>query len=210
MTILSQIIQHKIVAIIRGANPADVLKITRALYDGGIRLVEVTFNSPNALGLVKELSDVMGDKMLIGMGTVLDAESAKKAINEGAKFIISPNLNIETIQLTKQMGAISIPGAYTATEIVTAYSNGGDIIKVFPASGINYIKNIRGPLDHIPLMPTGGVTLNNVSDYFKAGAVAVGIGSDLVNTKLPVDDEYLEQLRIKANAFMQIAARSAQ
>jgi 2-dehydro-3-deoxyphosphogluconate aldolase/(4S)-4-hydroxy-2-oxoglutarate aldolase len=132
---------------------------------------------------VKELSDVMADKMLIGMGTVLNAESAKKAINEGAKFIISPNLNIETIQATKQMGAISIPGAYTATEIVKAHENGGDIIKVFPASGVDYIKNIRGPLDHIPLMPTGGVTLNNVSDYFKVGAVAVGIGSDLVNTK---------------------------
>ena len=210
MTVLSQILQHKIVAIIRGANPADVLKITRALYDGGIRLVEVTYNSPNALELVKELSDVMTDKMLIGMGTILNAESAKKAIKEGAKFIISPNLNIETIQVTKQMGVISIPGAYTATEILAAYSNGGDIIKVFPASGVDYIKNIRGPLDQIPLMPTGGVTLNNVSDYFKAGAVTVGIGSDLVNTKLPVDDEYLEQLRIKANAFMQIAVRSAQ
>jgi 2-dehydro-3-deoxyphosphogluconate aldolase / (4S)-4-hydroxy-2-oxoglutarate aldolase len=210
MTVLSQILQHKIVAIIRGANPADVLKITRALYDGGIRLVEVTYNSQNSLGLVNELSNIMGDKMLIGMGTILDAESAKKAIKEGAKFIISPNCNIETIRLTKQMEAISIPGAYTATEIVMAHENGGDIIKVFPASGVEYIKNIRGPLDHIPLMPTGGVSLSNVSDYFKAGAVAVGIGSDLVNTKLPVDDEYLEQLRIKANAFMQIAARSAQ
>ena len=205
MTVISQILQHKIVAIIRGANPADVLKITRALYDGGIRLVEVTYNSPNALGLVKELSDVMGDKMLIGMGTILDAESAKKAINEGAKFIISPNCDIETIQITKQMGAISIPGAYTATEILTAYSNGGDIIKVFPASGVDYIKNIRGPLEHIPLMPTGGVTLNNVSDYFKAGAVAVGIGSDLVNTKQEINDQYLDQLTEKAKAFVQIA-----
>ena len=132
IAVLQQIIQHKIVAIIRGASPPDVLKITRALYDGGIRLVEVTYNSLGALGLVKELSDVMGDKMLIGIGTILNAESAKKAINEGAKFIISPNCNIETIRVTKQMGVISIPGAYTATEIVTASSNGGDIIKIFP------------------------------------------------------------------------------
>ena len=205
MTILSQILQHKIVAIIRGANPADVLKITRALYDGSIRLIEVTYNSPNALDLVKELSDVMGDKMLIGMGTILNAESAKNAINECAKFIISPNLDIETIQVTKQMGAVSIPGGYTATEIVMAHENGGDIIKVFPAPGVDYIKNIRGPLDHIPLMPTGGVTLNNVSDYFRAGAVAVGIGSDLVNTKQEVSDKYLEQLTEKAKAFVQIA-----
>ena len=205
MTVLSQILQHKIVAIIRGANPADVLKITRALYDGGIRLVEVTYNSPNALGLVKELSDVMTDKMLIGLGTALNAESAKKAISEGAKFIISRNCDIETIQATKQMNAISIPGAYTATEIVRAHENGGDIIKIFPASGVDYIKNIRGPLGHIPLMPTGGVTLNNVADYFKAGAVAVGIGSDLVNTKQEVNDEYLEHLTEKAKAFVQIA-----
>ena len=205
ITVLQQIIQHKIVAIIRGASPPDVLKITRALYDGGIRLVEVTYNSLGALGLVKELSDVMGDKMLIGIGTILNAESAKKAINEGAKFIISPNCNIETIRVTKQMGVISIPGAYTATEIVTASSNGGDIIKIFPAPGVEYIKNIRGPLDYIPLMPTGGVTLNNISDYFKAGAVAVGIGSDLVNTKQKVNEEYLKQLTEKAKAFVQIA-----
>jgi 2-dehydro-3-deoxyphosphogluconate aldolase / (4S)-4-hydroxy-2-oxoglutarate aldolase len=210
MTVLSQILQHKIVAIIRGANPSDVVSIAEALHQGGVKLLEVTLNSSNALELIKELSAKMDGKMLIGAGTVLNASMAKQAIDAGAKFIISPSLNIETIQITKKLGAVSIPGAFTATEIVTAFDNGGDIIKVFPASGVDYIKNIRGPLDHIPLMPTGGVTLSNVSDYFKAGAVAVGIGSDLVNTKLPVDDEYLEHLRIKANAFMQIAARSAQ
>jgi 2-dehydro-3-deoxyphosphogluconate aldolase/(4S)-4-hydroxy-2-oxoglutarate aldolase len=208
MTVLSQILQHKIVAIIRGANPADVISIAEALHKGGIRLLEITLNSSNALELVKELSDKMENKLLIGAGTVLNATMAKQAIDAGAKFIISPTLNIETIQITKKLGAVSIPGAFTATEILTAYSNGGDIIKVFPASGVDYIKDVRGPLDHIPLMPTGGITLNNVRDYFKAGAVAVGIGSDLVNTKLQVDDEYLEQLRIKANAFMQIAVHS--
>ena len=209
MTVLSQILQYKIVAIIRGANPADVVSIAEALYKGGVRLLEVTLNSSNALELVKELSGKMDNKLLIGAGTVLNASMAKRAIDAGAKFIISPTLNIETIQVTKELGAVSIPGAFTATEILTAHESGADIVKVFPASvGPDYIKDIRGPLSHIPLMPTGGITLNNVSDYFKVGAVAVGIGSDLVNTKEQVNDVYLEQLKNKAIAFMQIALRN--
>jgi len=206
MTSLSQILQHKIVAILRGANPNDVLKIAEALHKGGIKLLEITFNSPNALELLKKLSSQMKNEMLIGMGTVLNAATAKQAIAAGAKFILSPALNPETIKATKEAGAVSIPGAFTATEILMAYENGADIVKVFPASaGADYIKDIRGPLPHIPLMPTGGVTINNVSNFFKAGAVAVGIGSDLVNTKQEVNHEYLRLLSGKAKAFVEIA-----
>ena len=204
MTTLSQILEHKIVAIIRGANPDDVLKIAKALHEGGIKLLEITFNSPNALMLVNELSTQMGEELLIGMGTVLDAATAKDAISAGAKFIISPTLNIETIQATKKHGVVSMPGAFTATEILAAYDNGGDIIKVFPASvGTDYIRDLRGPLPHIPLMPTGGVNLQNIRQYFEAGAVAVGIGSALVDTKQEVTDEYLKQLTEKARQFVQ-------
>ena len=206
MTTLSQILQHKIVAILRGANPNDVLKIAEALHKGGIKLLEITFNSPNALELLKKLSSQMKNEMLIGMGTVLNAATAKQAMAAGAKFILSPTFNPETIQATKEAGAVSIPGAFTATEILMAYENGADIVKVFPASaGADYIKDIRGPLPHIPLMPTGGVTINNVSNFFKAGAVAVGIGSDLVNTKQEVNHEYLRLLSGKAKAFVEIA-----
>ena len=206
MTTLSQILQHKIVAILRGANPNDVLKIAEALHKGGIKLLEITFNSPNALELLKKLSSQMKNEMLMGMGTVLNAATAKQAIAAGAKFILSPALNPETIQATKEAGAVSIPGAFTATEILMAYENGADIVKVFPASaGADYIKDIRGPLPHIPLMPTGGVTINNVSSFFKAGAVAVGIGSDLVNTKQEMNHEYLRLLSGKAKAFVEIA-----
>ena len=206
MTTLSQILQHKIIAILRGANPNDVLKIAEALHKGGIKLLEITFNSPNALELLKKLSSQMKNEMLIGMGTVLNAATAKQAIAAGAKFILSPALNPETIKATKEAGAVSIPGAFTATEILMAYENGADIVKVFPASaGADYIKDIRGPLPHIPLMPTGGVTINNVSNFFKAGAVAVGIGSDLVNTKQEVNHEYLRLLSGKAKAFVEIA-----
>lgn len=204
MTTLSQILEYKIVAIIRGARPDDVLKIAKALHDGGIRILEVTFNSPGAIAVVNELSVKMGNDLLIGMGTVLDAATAKEAIAAGAKFIISPSFNIETVQETKKLGAVSIPGAYTATEIVNAFSSGGDIIKIFPASSnVNYIKEIRAPLPHIPLMPTGGITLENIGEFQKAGAVAFGIGTALVNTKQEVTGEYLKELRERAQKFVQ-------
>ena len=205
MTVLSQILEHKIVAIIRGADPNDVLKIAKALHEGGVRVLEITMNSANALEVIKQLSETMKDKMQIGAGTVLDAAAVRSAINAGAQFIISPCLNIEVIKTTKQLGAVSIPGAYTPTEIVNAFSNGGDIIKVFPASSnVNYIKEIRAPLSHIPLMPTAGITLENIGEFQKAGAVAFGIGTALVNTKQEVTGEYLKQLTEKANKFVQV------
>jgi 2-dehydro-3-deoxyphosphogluconate aldolase/(4S)-4-hydroxy-2-oxoglutarate aldolase len=207
MSVLPQILEHKIVAIIRGADPADVLKIALALQKGGVKVVEVTFNSPNALAVLHELSTKMGKELLIGMGTVLDAATAREAISAGAKFIISPSFNSETVQTTKRLGAVSIPGAYTATEIVNAFTAGGDIIKVFPASAnVNYIKEIRAPLSHIPLMPTGGITLENIKEFQKAGAVAFGIGTALVNTKEKITDQYLEQLTERAGQFVQAIA----
>lgn len=207
MTTLSHILEHKIVAIIRGANPDDVLKIARALYEGGIRTLEVTLNSPDALAVVKDLSVKMWKELLIGMGTVLDPAAAKDAILAGAKFIVSPSFHSETIQATKKLGAISIPGSYTPTEIVNAWNSGGDIIKIFPASAnVNYIREIRAPLSHIPLMPTGGVTLENIGDFKKAGAVAFGIGTALVNTKEKITEEYLKQLTERAQQFVRAVA----
>lgn len=205
MTTLSQVLDHKIVAIIRGAGPDDVIKIAAALYEGGIRVLEITLNSPSALTAIEHLSARLGKQLLIGAGTVLNAATAKEAIAAGAKFIISPTWNIETIQAAKQGGALSIPGAFTATEILAAYDHGGDIIKVFPASvGPGYIRDLRGPLPHIPLMPTGGVNLQNISTYLETGAVAVGIGSSLVDTKQELTSAYLKQLTGRAREFVQI------
>ncbi len=207
MTVLSQILANKIVAIIRGAKPEVVLKIVKALQEGGVKTLEITLNSPKALQVIEAVADTMGDQVLVGAGTVLDAESARAAITAGAKFIISPTLDIETIKMTRRYGAISIPGAYTPTEILTAYVNGGDIIKVFPASqGANYFKDIKGPLPHIPLMPTGGVGLDNIRDFKKAGAVAYGIGSSLVNTKEEITEVYLKNLTEKASQFVEAVA----
>lgn len=209
MSVLSQILETKIVAIIRGANPKDVLKIANALYKGGVKVLEITINSPKALRVIEEAADQLGDQVLIGAGTVLDAETARAAISAGARFIISPIVNADTIKMTKRYGIVSIPGAFTPTEIVSAYQGGGDIIKVFPASaGIQYIKDIRGPLAHIPIMPTGGVNIENIREYQKAGAVAFGIGSALVDTKNEVTEEFLQQLTNKASKYVKAVASS--
>ncbi len=200
---LAHILQHKIIAIIRGADPHDVIPIVEALYAGGIRTLEITLNSSNALGLISEITSSWQDRILVGAGTVLDAASANAAIDAGARFIISPIVDLPTIRATKERGAISIPGAFTATEIVQAYVNGGDLIKVFPASvGPAYFKDLRGPLPHIPLMPTGGVQLDNIRAFHQAGAAAFGIGSALVDPKEKITDSSLLLLTSKAAGFV--------
>ena len=201
-TILQQIRENKIVAILRGVDPAAVPDVAAALLAGGIRCLEITLNSAKALEVIKHLTAKMGEQLLIGAGTVLDQHDATGAIDAGAKFIISPALDIPTIQITKKLGAVSIPGAFTATEILTAHRSGADIIKVFPASvGVGYFRDLRGPLSHIPLMPTGGVNLDNLKAFHDAGAVAFGIGSALVDGKKRVTDEYLRQLTALAAQY---------
>jgi len=206
MSILTQLLENKIVAIIRGSNPADVIKIAEALHAGGVRILEITMNSTKPLAVIEDLVDTLGDKMIIGAGTVLDPETARAAILAGAKFILSPIVDAKTIKMARTYGVVNIPGAYTATEIVQAYKTGGDIIKVFPATSPDYIKNILGPLPHIPLLPTGGVNLENIAAFKKAGAVGFGIGSSLVDTKKEVTAQYLSELTEKAQKFVQAVA----
>lgn len=202
MTVLQQLLKYQLVAIIRGADPAAVVHIAKALHDGGIKVLEITMNSEDPLRVIREVTDAMGDKMIIGAGTVTDAQGARDAVAAGAKFVLSPIVSEEVIKATKELGAVSIPGAYTATEIFNAYRSGGDIIKVFPAPSAEYIKNIGAPLNNIPLLPTGGITPQNIAEYKKAGAVGYGIGSALVNTRAVITPEYLAQLTEKARAFV--------
>ncbi|MDY0393548.1 bifunctional 4-hydroxy-2-oxoglutarate aldolase/2-dehydro-3-deoxy-phosphogluconate aldolase [Virgibacillus halophilus] len=138
---------------------------------------------------------------------MLDPETAKSAIHAGSEFIFSPTINTETIRLTKRYGAISIPGAMTPTEILTAYEHGADLIKVFPANivGPGFIKDVHGPLPHIPLMPTGGVDLGNIQEFLNHGAIAVGLGSSLVNTKVNIDKEELNRISERAKQFVEKA-----
>ncbi len=199
---LSFLLQHKVVAIIRGMPSTDAAAIAEALYKGGIRLVEITLNSPDALGVIAQLSDVYNNKMLIGAGTVLTAQEASDAISAGAEYIISPMLDADVIKTTLDKGKISIPGAYTPTEIVQAHRCGAHIIKVFPALSADYIKSVLAPLHHLKLMPTGGVDVSNIKEYQNAGAVAFGIGSALVNSKEKVTGTYLQKLEEKARQFV--------
>lgn len=154
--------------------------------------------------MIQNLKKKHQNHVLIGAGTVLDTETAKKAIEAGADFVFSPCFNKETVELTNRYGKISIPGVMTPTEIVEAYQAGADILKVFPgdALGVNYFKNLQGPLSHIPLMPTGSVRLENVEQFIKYGAVAVGVGGTLVDSKA-ISEERYELLTEKARQFVQ-------
>lgn len=202
MDLFQQICLHPVVAIIRGADPATVPDIVRALQSGGVRAVEVTYNSPGALSLVEKLAVDFGGDMLIGMGTILDTEQARAALDAGARFLISPHFNPDVISLTRQRGGLSIPGAFTPTEIVNAYQAGGQLIKLFPASGNwNYVRELRAPLPHIPLMPTGGVSLDNIRQFREAGATAFGIGTALVNTSEKVTEATLSRITDRAVQF---------
>jgi 2-dehydro-3-deoxyphosphogluconate aldolase/(4S)-4-hydroxy-2-oxoglutarate aldolase len=203
MTPLEQILRHKIVAILRGCAPERVMDIVGALTEGGIRLLEITLNSPGALDLIRRIAGTMGDRLLVGAGTVLTAAEAELAIDAGAKFILSPSLDVDTIQVTKELGAVSVPGAFTATEILMAWRNGADIVKVFPASvGASYLRDLRGPLPQIRLMPTGGVNLNNIREFRAAGAVAYGIGSALVPAGQETTTEALDALKQRAADYI--------
>lgn len=203
MTPLQQILQHKIVAIIRGFEANDVLNIAAALNEGGIKLIEVTLNSDDALHLIKKLSSEFEKKMLVGAGTVLTVKDARDAIDAGAKFLISPTLDVDVITTAKNNDVVSIPGAYTPTEVFTAYKNGADIIKIFPAQTPGYLKQVLAPLNQVLLMPTGGIDENNIREYKKAGACSFGIGSSLVNNKEKVDELYLQNIIANAKRFVE-------
>ena len=200
---LEGILEHRIVAILRGCDPDHIVSIAHALYTGGIRLLEITLNSPGALEAIGTVTAALGDKMIVGAGTVLDAAEATSAIAAGARFVLSPSLDLPTIRRTIDLGAVSIPGAFTATEILAGWRHGASIVKVFPASvGPAYFRDLRGPLPQIPLMPTGGVNLENIREFDKAGAVAFGIGSALVTPAEELTDDYLEGLVFKATAYV--------
>ncbi|MBU9713819.1 bifunctional 4-hydroxy-2-oxoglutarate aldolase/2-dehydro-3-deoxy-phosphogluconate aldolase [Evansella tamaricis] len=210
MSLLNQIKDSGIVAVIRGANKDNIIPIAKALSAGGVKALELTVETPKILSLVELVADELQEEAIVGVGTVLDPETARAAIMSGAKFVFSPVVNVDTIKMTKRYGVLSVPGALTPTEILTAYENGADLIKVFPANimGPGYFKDVHGPLPHIPLMPTGGINVSNVGSYIKVGAVAAGVGSTLVNTKEIIDEAYCEKLTQLAQQFVKEVKRA--
>jgi 2-dehydro-3-deoxyphosphogluconate aldolase/(4S)-4-hydroxy-2-oxoglutarate aldolase len=182
--ILRQIEANVLLAILRAPSPELALRAARAIHAGGIRLIEVTMTVPNALRVLEELGTVLGDEVVLGAGTVLDAETARVCVSAGARFIVSPAFDPATVETVRTLEAVSIPGALTPTEIVTAARAGADCFKLFPCSAVGgpgYLKALRGPLPDIKLVATGGVHLENVVAYLEAGATAVGLGAGLID-----------------------------
>jgi 2-dehydro-3-deoxyphosphogluconate aldolase / (4S)-4-hydroxy-2-oxoglutarate aldolase len=179
---LQQVLDGGIVAVVRSPDSPQLVEVARALLEGGVRVLEITFTVPDALEVIRQVRRALGDQVLLGAGTVLDPETARSALLAGAEFIVAPTLNLEVIRLCHRYDKLVMPGALTPTEILSAWEAGADIVKVFPAEvgGPAYLKAIRGPLPQVRLMPTGGVDLNTAADFLKAGACCLGVGSQLV------------------------------
>jgi 2-dehydro-3-deoxyphosphogluconate aldolase/(4S)-4-hydroxy-2-oxoglutarate aldolase len=177
--------QLGIVAVIRLKDPGKVRAVADALAAGGVRALEVTMTVPRAVDLIGELASTMPDGFLLGAGTVIDPETARAVIDAGATFIVGPVFRPDVIAACHERGAPAIPGCFSPTEILAAHEAGADIVKVFPAAalGPQYVRDVRAPLPEVKLMPTGGVTVDNAGDWIRAGAVAVGIGSALVDVR---------------------------
>lgn len=192
-----------IVAIVRGTGINSLFKVAESLKEGGVRVIEVTLNTPGAIEMIGQLVKEYGNEMLIGAGTVLDPETARSVILAGAKFILGPTLNPEVCKLCKRYNTVYVPGVLTPTEIMTAWEMGAHVVKIFPAGSVGprYIKELRGPLPQVEMMPVGGVTLDNAAEFIKAGAVALGIGSELVDRKA-VEAGRFDLLTEKARQFI--------
>lgn len=183
--VVAEIERLGVVAIIRLHDPSGVRDVVDALARGGVKALEVTMTVPGAIELIAEIAPTLPRDFLFGAGTVIDADTAHRAARAGAQFIVSPVLRADVIDAAHQDGIPVLPGCFTPTEILTAWDLGADVVKVFPATSVGpgYLKDIRGPLPQVKLMPTGGVSIDNVGDWLKAGAVAVGVGSALVDAK---------------------------
>jgi 2-dehydro-3-deoxyphosphogluconate aldolase/(4S)-4-hydroxy-2-oxoglutarate aldolase len=183
--IIDQIIETGLIPVVRAESSDIAMRAVDAIREGGISILEITMTVPGAIRVIEEVARRFNDDAIVGAGTVLDSETARACMLAGARFIVSPALDLETISCCRRYSIPVMPGAMTPTEVVTAWKAGADFVKVFPANalgGAGYIKALRAPLPQIELVPTGGVSLKTAADFIKAGAAALGVGSDLVDT----------------------------
>lgn len=201
--IVDEILNRKAVAVLRIKEPEKLRKVIEALAEGGITIAEITMTVPNAIQLIEKMSYELDKNIIIGVGSVLNVQTAEDAIKAGAKYVVSPIFKKEIIEKAHQYDIPAMPGCFTPTEIQTAYESEADIIKVFPADvlGMAFFKGILAPMPHLKLMPTGGVTLTNAGEWLKAGACAVGIGSALLD-KEAIQNEKYEKLAENAKIVM--------
>ncbi len=190
---LAKILEEGVVPVIRVSSAAEAFEVAKAIREGGISVIEVTMSVPGALDVMKEVTQRFGREVLLGAGTILDPETARGALLSGAKFVVTPTLNLEVIRMCKRYSAVVIPGSLTPTEILTAWEAGADLVKVFPIAQVGgpaYIRAVRAPLPQIPLVPTGGVNLQNAGEFIKAGAAAIAAGGELVDKKAVAEKKY--------------------
>jgi 2-dehydro-3-deoxyphosphogluconate aldolase/(4S)-4-hydroxy-2-oxoglutarate aldolase len=202
LDVMGKIFDCGIVAIMRAHSSDQLIAVSDAVLNGGINIIEVTMTTPGALEVVRQATNKYKDEVVFGMGSVLDAETARAAILAGAQFIVCPTLKVETIEICKRYSIPVIPGAYTPTEVLTAWEAGASLVKVFPASvgGPAYIKAIKAPLPQIRLSAVGGVDLANTASFIRSGAEVVGVGGELVSQKF-VDDRDFKTIVERAILF---------
>jgi 2-dehydro-3-deoxyphosphogluconate aldolase/(4S)-4-hydroxy-2-oxoglutarate aldolase len=204
-TQLRQVLDSGIIAIVRSPDSQQLVEVCRALADGGVSTVEITMTVPDALDVVRQVRRALGDRLLLGAGTILDPETARAALLAGAEYLVSPTINLDVIRLCQRYDKLVMPGAFTPTEILTAWEAGADIVKVFPAEvlGPPFFKALRGPLPQVRLMPTGGVDLTTAADFLQAGACCLGVGSQLVEPKA-VAERNFDRIRELASKYAAI------
>lgn len=190
--VIQQIESLGVVAVIRMKEPGRLRAVVDALADGGVRALEVTMTVPRAIDVIREIAPTLPGGFLLGAGTVVDAETATRVIDAGAQFVVSPVFRPAVIDAAHERDVPALPGCMTPTEILAAWDAGADVVKVFPATGLGpgFLKDVRGPLPHVKLMPTGGVTLDNAGDWIRAGAVAVGVGTALLDASAIASGNY--------------------
>lgn len=209
LSVLQQVEATGVVAVIRMREPDKLRAVVEALVEGGVRALEVTMTVPGAVGLIERLARELPGGFELGAGTVLDPETARQVILAGAKFVVAPTLNLGTIEMCHRYDVAVMPGCFTPTEILTAWQAGADVIKVFPATalGPGFFKDIKGPLPQVRVMPTGGVSLANAGDWIKAGALAIGVGTSMLDTRAIAEGRF-DAIAENARRFVE-AVRAA-
>lgn len=206
---LDRLFRSGIVAIIRAPSGDLLVDVAEALLAGGVEVMEVTFTVPGAVRVLERVAERLGDRIVLGAGTVLDSETARIAILAGAQFIVSPSTQLDVIQTCRRYGKAVMPGAFTPTEVVAAWQAGADVVKIFPSDvhGPKYLKALRGPLPQVRMMPTGGVTLETAADFLKAGACALGVGGSLVEPQALAQGD-LKRIESLARQFVAIVQKT--
>src|SRR5262245_55640046 len=208
--ILSSIIDIGVVPVVRTPTAEAAIKSVEAIFKGGVRAAEITMTVPGAIRALEKLADQLGDKMVLGAGTVLDPETARACMLAGAQFFVTPSLKVATIEMVKRYSKIICPGALTPTEVLTAWDAGADIVKIFPAGNVGgpkYIKALKGPFPHIEMIPTGGVNLETTPEFLKAGACAVAVGGELVDAK-SIKEGRFDVIQERARQYLAIVSKA--